>query len=100
VTETVPAERLLVFQVSDGWQPLARFLGAPVPHAPFPRLNDTATLRSLVGLPSHRYGLRPLPARPATAPHGPARLAEHRRLSPAADRQIRQEQANLAVGGP
>lgn len=51
VTETVPAERLLIFQVSEGWQPLARFLGAPVPRAPFPRLNDTATLRRLVGLP-------------------------------------------------
>jgi Sulfotransferase domain len=51
VTQTVPAERLLVFQVSEGWQPLARFLGAPVPRAPFPRLNDSATLRRLVGLP-------------------------------------------------
>lgn len=51
VTETMPAGRLLVFQVSEGWQPLARFLGAPVPRAPFPRLNDTATLRRLVGLP-------------------------------------------------
>lgn len=51
VTETVPAGRLLVFQVSEGWQPLALFLGAPVPRSPFPRLNDTATLRRLVGLP-------------------------------------------------
>jgi hypothetical protein len=51
VTETVPAERLLIFLVSEGWQPLARFLGAPVPRAPFPRLNDSATLRRLVGLP-------------------------------------------------
>ncbi len=51
VRQTVPAERLLVYRVSEGWQPLARFLGAPVPRAPFPRLNDTATLRRLVGLP-------------------------------------------------
>lgn len=47
----MPAERLLVFQVSEGWPPLAQFLGAPVPRAPFPRLNDTATLRRLIGLP-------------------------------------------------
>jgi len=51
VRHTVPAGRLLVFQVSEGWEPLARFLGAPVPRAPFPRLNDSATLRRLIGLP-------------------------------------------------
>ncbi len=51
VRQTIPAGRLLVFQVSEGWQPLARFLGSPVPPTPFPRLNDTATLRRLVGLP-------------------------------------------------
>lgn len=51
VMHTVPAGRLLVFQVSQGWQPLARFLGKPVPRTPFPRLNDSATLRHLVGLP-------------------------------------------------
>jgi Sulfotransferase domain len=51
VRKTVPAERLLVFHISEGWQPLARFLGAPVPRAPFPRLNDSATVRRQVGLP-------------------------------------------------
>jgi Sulfotransferase domain len=51
VRQTVPDERLLVFEVSQGWPPLARFLGSPVPSTPFPQLNDTRTLRRLVGLP-------------------------------------------------
>lgn len=36
----VPAERLLVFEVAQGWEPLCGFLGAPVPDEPFPRRND------------------------------------------------------------
>ena len=36
VREGVPAERLLVFNVADGWQPLCEFLGVPVPDEPFP----------------------------------------------------------------
>ena len=51
VRQTVPTERLLVFQVSEGWQPLARFVGVPAPLTPFPRLNDAAALRRLVVLP-------------------------------------------------
>ena len=41
VKRTVPSERLLVFDVAEGWQPLCDFLGKPVPSGePFPRLND------------------------------------------------------------
>ena len=40
VKRTVPAERLLVFHVKEGWEPLCRFLEVPVPAKPFPRLND------------------------------------------------------------
>jgi hypothetical protein len=39
----VPADRLLEFEVRDGWGPLCEFLGVPVPDEPFPRENDTAT---------------------------------------------------------
>ena len=46
VKRTVPAERLLVFEVSQGWEPLCAFLGTPVPPQPFPRLNDTAEFQS------------------------------------------------------
>jgi hypothetical protein len=41
VQDTVPADRLLVWSVSDGWEPLCEFLGAPVPDQPFPHLNDS-----------------------------------------------------------
>ncbi|GLZ41830.1 sulfotransferase family protein [Actinokineospora sp. NBRC 105648] len=44
----VPADRLLVYQVGQGWAPLCEFLGAPVPDEPFPHLNDTASFQSMV----------------------------------------------------
>ncbi len=36
VREIIPAERLLVFNVAEGWDPLCRFLDVPVPETPFP----------------------------------------------------------------
>ncbi|MEQ9125962.1 MAG: sulfotransferase [Alphaproteobacteria bacterium] len=39
VRETVPADRLLVFDVAEGWAPLCRFLDVPTPEGPFPRSN-------------------------------------------------------------
>jgi hypothetical protein len=44
-TRGVPSERLLVWDPSDGWEPLCRFLEVGVPDAPFPHLNDTASFR-------------------------------------------------------
>jgi hypothetical protein len=41
VQDTVPADRLLVWSVSDGWEPLCEFLELPVPDTPFPHLNDS-----------------------------------------------------------
>ena len=44
----VPADRLLVFDVREGWAPLCKFLDRPVPDIPFPNVNDTAMMwRSL-----------------------------------------------------
>ena len=40
VKAAIPADRLLVYQVKDGWGPLCEFLGVPVPDEPFPRTND------------------------------------------------------------
>lgn len=40
VMATIPAHRLLVYQVKDGWGPLCDFLGVPTPADPFPRTND------------------------------------------------------------
>ncbi|SPT58672.1 MULTISPECIES: sulfotransferase family protein [Actinomadura] len=42
VRNALPPERLLVFDVADGWKPLCAFLGVPVPDEPFPRSNERA----------------------------------------------------------
>lgn len=43
VKRTVPPERLLVWRVTDGWEPLCEFLGVAVPDEPLPHANDRAT---------------------------------------------------------
>jgi hypothetical protein len=43
VIAAVPPERLLVFQVQEGWEPLCHFLGVDVPDEPFPRSNDAGS---------------------------------------------------------
>jgi len=40
VQRTVPPERLLVWSVTEGWEPLCDFLELPVPEEPFPYVND------------------------------------------------------------
>ncbi|MDH2427105.1 sulfotransferase family protein [Sphaerisporangium sp. TRM90804] len=42
VVAAIPAERLLVFDVREGWAPLCDFLDVPVPDEPFPRVNGTS----------------------------------------------------------
>lgn len=41
VQATIPATRLLTFDVRQGWQPLCGFLGCAVPTISFPRLNSS-----------------------------------------------------------
>lgn len=43
VKRVVPAERLLVWQVSDGWEPLCEFMEVEVPQEPLPHVNDRET---------------------------------------------------------
>src|SRR5215203_3557986 len=51
VRRRVPPERLLVFDVREGWDPLCDFLGVDVPNDPFPRLNEAREMRRrLLGL--------------------------------------------------
>ena len=45
VKAQVPANRLLVYSVAEGWGPLCEFLDRPEPHAPFPNINDRATMK-------------------------------------------------------
>jgi hypothetical protein len=47
VQESIAADRLLVFDVKDGWESLCAFLDVPVPEGePFPRVNDTASFQA------------------------------------------------------
>jgi hypothetical protein len=43
VKRVVPADRLLVWEVTEGWEPLCAFLDVPVPDQPLPHANDRAT---------------------------------------------------------
>lgn len=47
VRAAIPPERLLEFEVAQGWEPLCAFLDVPVPDTPFPRVNDQAMFRAL-----------------------------------------------------
>lgn len=40
VKQTIPENRLLVFEVKQGWQPLCDFLNLPVPNISFPNTNS------------------------------------------------------------
>jgi hypothetical protein len=43
----VPAEKLVFFDVREGWEPLCRALGKEVPDVPFPRINDSKAIDEL-----------------------------------------------------
>jgi hypothetical protein len=40
VKAAIPPERLLVWSVTEGWEPLCEFLEVPVPDVAFPHVND------------------------------------------------------------
>ncbi|TPI36084.1 sulfotransferase family protein [Mesorhizobium sp. B3-1-6] len=50
VLNTVPAERLLVHKLGDGWVPLCAHLGIPVPDEPYPSRNSTQEFRTALSL--------------------------------------------------
>ena len=45
VRRTIAPERLLDYQVSQGWEPLCAFLGVDVPDEPMPKVNSTDDFR-------------------------------------------------------
>ena len=47
VVAHVPKEKLLVYEVKEGWEPLCNFLGLPKPDIPFPHANETAAMSGL-----------------------------------------------------
>jgi hypothetical protein len=42
VCNEIPADRLLVYDVRQGWESLCDFLDVALPQTPFPRVNSTA----------------------------------------------------------
>jgi hypothetical protein len=48
VRRGIAPDRLLVYQVSQGWGPLCDFLGVEEPDEPFPRLNEGANFAAFV----------------------------------------------------
>jgi Sulfotransferase domain len=48
VRNAVPPERLLVYEVGEGWPRLCEFLGLPVPAAPFPRVNSREEMQRMM----------------------------------------------------
>ncbi len=45
VRRTIAPERLLAYDVSQGWEPLCAFLEVPVPDTEFPRTNTSEEFR-------------------------------------------------------
>ncbi len=48
VRDAVPPERLLVYEVGSGWEPLCAFLDRPVPAEDFPHLNTSEGFRERI----------------------------------------------------
>lgn len=48
VRGSVPPDRLLVYEASQGWEPLCRFLDVPVPSTPFPRRNSREEMATMM----------------------------------------------------
>jgi hypothetical protein len=60
VRAEIPAQRLLIYRVADGWEPLCEFLGVPVPDAPFPHNNTAESFNRNFGPLIGRLALGPL----------------------------------------
>ena len=48
VKATVPPERLLVYSVKEGWEPLCNFLDKQIPPESFPHINDGDTVTVII----------------------------------------------------
>jgi hypothetical protein len=48
VHRTIAPDRLLTYDVAEGWTPLCAFLGVSVPDTPFPRTNSTGEFQARV----------------------------------------------------
>jgi len=48
VKRECPSDKLLIYEVSQGWEPLCKFLNKPIPQEPFPHVNDTAMFQKKI----------------------------------------------------
>ena len=48
IKQEVPADRLLIFDVKEGWEPLCRFLNVNIPESYFPRVNSREETRKML----------------------------------------------------
>lgn len=46
VKKNIPAERLLIHKLGDGWEPLCSHLNVPVPKVPYPNSNCTSNFQN------------------------------------------------------
>ena len=56
VKAAIPSNRLLIYEVKDGWGPLCAFLGKPVPAEPFPRTNSRGEFWEHIGAATAALG--------------------------------------------
>ena len=49
IIDAIPDDRLLVYNLGDGWEPLCEFLEVPVPDSPYPRINSTDEFWDIFG---------------------------------------------------
>ncbi len=55
VKNAVPKDRLLVFEAKDGWAPLCRFLGKPLPDEPYPRVNSKEEMKPMMAAMAEKF---------------------------------------------
>jgi hypothetical protein len=48
VQNALPKQRVLVYEVKQGWEPLCKFLGVPVPSTPFPHVNSREEMKAMM----------------------------------------------------
>jgi hypothetical protein len=48
IVNSIAADRLLVYHVSEGWEPLCKFLDTPVPEMEFPRINSRSETKEML----------------------------------------------------
>lgn len=102
VIDAVPGERLLIYDIGDGWEPLCEFLEVEVPAMPFPHLNGRdGWMRNGVGSASDPAAVsEPMAAHGGLAGAKDEMAPTVRSASPRARVEARPRLAGLATADP